>query len=64
MENKNPYIEISNRKIGIDYPPLVVAEIGINHEGSLDTALEMVDAAHGEPEQKWLSIKLILSKMR
>ena len=46
MENKNPYIEISNRKIGIDYPPLVVAEIGINHEGSLDIAKEMVDAAH------------------
>ena len=27
------------------HPPLVVAEIGINHEGSLATAFEMVDAA-------------------
>jgi len=41
----NPYIEISGRKIGIDYPPLVIAELGINHEGSLKVAFEMVDAA-------------------
>lgn len=41
----SPYIEIANRKIGLDYPPLVIAEIGINHEGSLKTAFEMVDAA-------------------
>jgi len=41
-----PFIEIAGRKIGTDYPPLVIAEIGINHEGSLQTALEMVDAAH------------------
>jgi len=41
----NPYIEIQNRKIGLDYPPLVLAEIGINHEGSLKVAKEMVDAA-------------------
>lgn len=42
----NPYIKIAGRKIGIDYPPLVIAEIGINHEGSLQVAKEMVDAAH------------------
>ena len=42
----NPYIEIAGRKIGKDFPPLVIAEIGINHEGSLKTAFEMVDAAH------------------
>lgn len=41
----NPYIEIAGRKIGLDYPPLVIAEIGINHEGSLTVAKEMVDAA-------------------
>lgn len=44
--SKNPYIEIAGRKVGADYPPLVIAEIGINHEGSLQTAFEMVDAAH------------------
>jgi sialic acid synthase SpsE len=42
----NPYIEIAGRKIGSDFPPLVIAEIGINHEGSLAVAKEMVDAAH------------------
>lgn len=41
----NPYIEIAGRKIGPDYPPLVIAEIGINHEGSLAVAKQMVDAA-------------------
>lgn len=40
-----PCIEIAGRKIGPEYPPLVIAEIGINHEGSLQTAFEMVDAA-------------------
>lgn len=38
-------IEIAGRKIGAEYPPLVIAEIGINHEGSLEVAKEMVDAA-------------------
>ena len=42
----NPFIKIENRKIGLDYPPLVIAEIGINHEGSLKVAKEIVDAAH------------------
>lgn len=42
---KNPCIEIAGRKIGYDYPPVVIAEIGINHEGSLKVAKEMVDAA-------------------
>lgn len=41
-----PYIEIGGRKIGKEYPPVVIAEIGINHEGSLHTAFEMVDAAY------------------
>ena len=40
-----PEIEIAGRKIGPAHPPLVVAEIGINHEGSLAVAREMVDAA-------------------
>lgn len=41
-----PFIEINERKIGQDYPPLIIAEIGINHEGSLKVAKQMVDAAH------------------
>ena len=40
-----PFIEITGRKIGPDYPPLVIAELGINHEGSLAVAKDMVDSA-------------------
>ena len=35
----------AGRRVGPEQPPLVIAEIGINHEGSLDTARQMVDAA-------------------
>lgn len=40
-----PFIKIGSRLIGENYRPLVIAEIGINHEGSLTTAKEMVQAA-------------------
>jgi N-acetylneuraminate synthase len=33
------------REIGRDHPPLVIAEIGINHEGSMEKAIRMVDDA-------------------
>lgn len=39
--------KIAGRLIGDGHPPVVIAEIGINHEGSLDIAIEMVDAAIG-----------------
>jgi len=38
-------IEIAGRKIGIDHPPFVIAEVGINHEGEYAKAIEMVNAA-------------------
>ncbi|MCU0448287.1 MAG: N-acetylneuraminate synthase family protein [Bernardetiaceae bacterium] len=37
--------EIAHRPVGPGVPPLVIAEIGINHEGSLVVAKQMVDAA-------------------
>lgn len=40
------YMTIGNVKIGKEYAPIVIVEIGINHEGKLSTALEMVDAAY------------------
>lgn len=42
----HPSFSIAGRMVGYDYPPLVIAEIGINHEGSLEVAKAMVDAAH------------------
>ena len=37
--------KIASRLVGDDYPPLVIAEIGINHNGSLDLAITLADAA-------------------
>ncbi|MBI5631812.1 MAG: N-acetylneuraminate synthase family protein [Elusimicrobia bacterium] len=36
---------IAGRKIGPAYPPFIIAEAGINHEGSFKKALQLVDAA-------------------
>jgi sialic acid synthase SpsE len=38
-------MKIGQREIGPDHPPLVIAEIGINHGGSLGIAKEMVRLA-------------------
>lgn len=40
------FISISKRKIGPDYSPFVIAEVGINHEGSFKKAVKMVDDAY------------------
>ena len=37
--------EIGGRPVGPDAPVFVIAEIGLNHGGSLQRALELVDAA-------------------
>jgi len=39
-------MKIAHREIGPQHPPLVIAEIGINHGGRLDVAKAMVSAAH------------------
>jgi N-acetylneuraminate synthase len=38
-------VRIAEREIGPDHPTYVVAEIGINHNGSLETAKQLIDAA-------------------
>lgn len=40
-----PIFEICGRKIGPNFKPLVIAELGINHSGSIVIAKQMVDAA-------------------
>ena len=39
-------MKIADRSIGQAFPPLVIAEIGINHEGDIGKALQMVDDAY------------------
>lgn len=39
-------MRIANRSVGPEHPPLVIAEIGINHGGSLEVAKAMVLAAY------------------
>lgn len=38
--------QIANRWVGENHPPLVLAEIGINHEGSFEKAIQMIDDAY------------------
>jgi len=37
-----PRLKISDRYVGKNYPPLIIAEIGINHGGKIDVAKSMV----------------------
>jgi sialic acid synthase SpsE len=40
-----PEIKIAGRSIGQAYPPFVISELSANHNGSLDTALRLIDVA-------------------
>jgi N-acetylneuraminate synthase len=44
-KKKLPAMKIGSRWVGSDHAPLVIAEIGINHEGSFAKAKRMVDDA-------------------
>ena len=39
-------LKINNRAIGPDQPPYIIAELSANHNGSLERALQTIDAAH------------------
>jgi N-acetylneuraminate synthase len=43
--SKNSIIEIDGKKIGSEQPTYIVAEIGINHNGSIEIAKKLIDVA-------------------
>ena len=43
--SKLNFIKIGKRKIGLNFRPLVIFELGINHNGSLKLAKKIVDNA-------------------
>ncbi len=44
--NSNRRVKLGNRYIGDDEPVFIIAEIGINHNGSVTIAKKMIEAAH------------------
>ncbi len=40
-----PVIKIGDRKIGDGYPAYIIAEIGVNHNGLLELAFELIDVS-------------------
>ena len=42
---KYPEIRVGSRKIGQNYPPLIIVELGINHNGNLKLAKKLILSA-------------------
>ncbi|MQF67082.1 N-acetylneuraminate synthase [SAR202 cluster bacterium AD-802-F09_MRT_200m] len=38
-------VDIGNRRVGLDSPCFIIAEAGVNHNGSLEMGFELIDAA-------------------
>jgi N-acetylneuraminate synthase len=41
----NPQISIAGRNIGLEHAPYVIAEMSANHNGNIDTAFKIIEAA-------------------
>lgn len=54
----NPKVKIGSKLIGEDYPTFIVGEIGINHNGDLDIAKQLIDVA------KWAGIDAVKFQKR
>tara|TARA_Y100000817_G_scaffold96347_1_gene75009 strand:+ start:2845 stop:3696 length:852 start_codon:yes stop_codon:yes gene_type:complete len=46
MEKKMRDIKVSNMTIGNEHPAFIIAEVGINHNGSFENAIKLIDEAH------------------
>ena len=42
---KEPFLKIGKRIVSKFHKPLIIPELGINHNGSIETAFKIVDAA-------------------
>ena len=45
MTSATPHLRIGDRRVASGESPFVIAEIGVNHDGSVDRAVELVEAA-------------------
>ena len=60
-------IKIKNYEIGKNFPPFIIAEAGINHNGDLKKALKMIDIAknagvHAIKFQTYDATQMIVNK--
>lgn len=40
-----PFVTVDQKKVGSDYPPYIIAEMSANHNGSLEAAIKIIEAA-------------------
>ena len=45
MNPGTPHLHIGDRRVSIEDPPFIIAEIGVNHDGSVERAIDLVHAA-------------------
>jgi len=57
---------VGTRKISADQPPYIIAELGVNHDGSLGVAMQLVDhakrAGADAIKLQWFEARKLLSK--
>ena len=55
-------IKIKNYEIGKNFPPFIIAEAGINHNGDLKKALKMIDIAKNNAKHNNILNRLLIYK--